>query len=556
VQLHRLPPSIRLQKIKTKAKENELMLSYHRAIAPVFMTVGLCLSASAVKAQSFADDFSSSTLYRDFNIYTNALANPDTVANTDDTGLRVNIIHSDPTGEERAAYELNTRRASSSVKSTGQFTGDRPTVGTLRYESQGRFYNSIADGGLGEDSRAGDVEIELTLILGTSPEEDFTQICFFDRDTEGNSQPLEATRDKCESFQITELDVNTPYTLEVGIDRATQELYGVFNDERIAVTTPTPFYEANDQYAWARFRVRDGAESGSFLLSSLSFDGESVDFAPIDTADRYKTDDFDDFRDDDNRSKEIIDGRLRMSATVASSDEDNVAFLRFAQPNDYIEADLIYSSESAVDTTAGGFAAVRIAGLLYNDTSAQLDVGELGSVFAAVMLINNADSGLVGEYCAIRSDAEDFSASTDLADGMDDNRCPTFELAVSPDTIYNASLSLDQDAKTITFQLGGEVIVYNITTDVYKRTGTLRAQARMAAGATGTIVGYYDNLRNDPNALTDEELAASMNGTGTSTSSSGGGCTFGAGNKDYSMLMLLLAAILVSCYKQSTRRKN
>jgi len=531
-------------------------------VAKSTVGVALCVCHSLANAQGFADDFSSNTVNSDFSIYSNWIANIETVASVDDSGVLLNIVHADPTNDERAVYEFTSQRVQSSVRSTGQFVGQRPTVGNVRYESQGRFYNSIADGGLGEDDRTGDVEIELVLRLGTSPEEDRAEVCFKDRDSEGNSQPLEETRNKCENFQMTNLDVNTPYTLEVGIDRSTQELFAELNDERITVSSPTAFYEPNNRYGWARFRVRDGAESAQFRLSSLIFDGEEANLQFLDTQGRYKTDNFDNFSGDDNRSKEVINGRLRMSATVNSSEEDNDAFLRLANPNDYIEADLIYSSESSVDTSGGGFAAVRVGGLLYNDTSDALDVGNLGTVWASVMLIDNADSGLVGEYCVIRSDAADFSESTDLADGMDNDRCPTFELAVSADTIYNASLSLDSEAKTITFKLADEVIVYNITTDVYKRDGLLRAQARMASGATGTVVGYFDNLRNSPTALTDEELLASMNGDsgtdGSSASSSGGGggCSIVDGQREYSMILLMLAAFMSVFWRKAARRRK
>ena len=142
-----------------------------------------------------------------------------------------------------------------------------------------------------------------------------------------------------------------------------------------------------------------------------------------------------------------------------------------------------------------------------------------------------AADGLVGEYCLLRGDADNFSEFTDLADGMDDNRCPTFDLAVEPDTFYNAKMALDRDAKTVSFTLGGETKVVNIETAIYDNDSPLRAQARIARGATGTIVGEFDNLRNDPTALTDEEIAS------MSSSSSGGGSVGG------SLLALLVAAM-------------
>ena len=511
----------------------------------------LCLGHATVHAQGFADDFSTDAVNPDVRLFTNALANRDTAATADDTGLLVNVVHADPDGDERAQYEVNTDDEIDSLRATGTFLGERPSVGRLLYESRALFYNSLSDGAAGDDiRRPGSVEIEIGLSLNASPEEDIAEVCFTNRDSNGDTQPLEASRPKCEFFQIAGLDVDTPYTTEIGIDRSTRELYAELNGERITVSSPTPFFEEADRYAYTRFRTRDGVESANFRMSDLMLDGEAVDLSILPVLGRYKTDDFDDFSGDDDRSKEIVDGRLRLSASVADSEGDNVAFLRLAEPNDYIEADLVYSGESSVDTSAGGFAAVRLAGLLYNDVSSETDIGNLGSVFASVMLIENAGSGLVGEYCLIRSDADDFSESTDLADGMDDERCPTFDLAVSPDTVYRARLSLDQEAKTVTFGLGEEAVVYDITTDVFKRDGTLRAQARMANGATGTVVGYVDNLRNDPAARTDEELLASMSGgdgTGAGSgggSGGGGGCSIESGRGDgMTWLLGLFAAV-------------
>ena len=170
-----------------------------------------------------------------------------------------------------------------------------------------------------------------------------------------------------------------------------------------------------------------------------------MDFAAVETIDRYRSDDFDDFSGDDTRSKEIVDERLKLSATVNNVEDEQVSFLRLARHSGYLEADMQYSSESDVQTSGTGFAAVRIAGIIYNDLSA--DGGDLnGSVWTSVMLIKNADSQLVGEYCIFRSNDENCSTSTDLADGLDDDRCPTFDLEVTEDTTYNASIALDETA--------------------------------------------------------------------------------------------------------------
>jgi len=521
------------------------------------LDVLLSLTLSSANAQGFADDFSIDTASPGYRLFTNAVVNPDAAATADDSGLLLSIVHEDPDSGDRAVYEIEAIDAQNSISSTAEFLGDRPSSGTIRFETFSRFFNVIQDGGPNPDTREGDVEIEISLRLGPTPADDQIEACFLLRDADLNSQAVDETLGGCPQFQLAELALNTPYTIAVGVNRNTQELYAQLNEERITVASSFTFFEPAQPTVWSRFRVRDGAEQGEFRLSTVIVDGAALDIRSINEFSRYQQSDFDDFPDDANRSKEVVDGRLRLSTTVDSADEDGDAFLRFSEPNDYIEADMVYSSETAVTLSEDGFAAVRLSGLLYNDISADTSLGNTGSVWASVMLIDNAGSGLEGEYCVIRSDTDDFSSSTDLGDGLDDNRCPTFDLAVERDVVYNASMQLDQEAKTITFKLGEETKVYDIQSDIYKRDGTLRAQSRMARGATGTVVGYFDNLRNDPAALTDEEIAASMNVAveGGDVATSSGGCSVGQGPREYSLLILLIAALLTIATKKITRRR-
>jgi hypothetical protein len=516
----------------------------------------LLIACTGVSAQEFADDFSTNSFDRNYRLYTDAIANVDSAATVDDNGLLLNIIHEEPSGDKRAVYEFNNNSTTDSISMTAQYLDARPAVGNLRIEASASFFNSIADGGVNPGEREGDVEVEIVLRLGTTQEEDRAEVCFKLRDAEGNSQPLEPTRNKCESFQQAGLNTDTAYPISIGVNRETMELYGSLGDETITAAFPFQIFDVADPFAFARVRVRDGAESGSFRISALSFDAEPVDLAAVDTTGRYRSDDFDDFTGDNTRSKEIVDERLRLSATVNNAEDEQVSFLRLARHSGYLEADMQYSSESDVQTSGGGFAAVRIAGIIYNDLSADGD-NLNGSVWTSVMLIKNADSQLVGEYCIIRSNDENFSTSTDLADGLDDDRCPTFDLEVSEDTTYNASIALDEAAKTLTFKLGEEVKVYNITTDIYTREDdTMRAQARMAQGATGTVVGYFDNLRNDPNARTDEEIAAAMNQDSEGSSSGGGGCSVANGQQEYSMLLLMLLALVTQVFRKVSNRRQ
>jgi len=98
---------------------------------------------------------------------------------------------------------------------------------------------------------------------------------------------------------------------------------------------------------------------------------------------------------------------------------------------------------------------------------------------------------------------------------MDDGRCPTFDILIEADTSYSASVDLDIESRTVTFTLGGEQKTVNITSDIFLReSDTLRAQARIAFGATGTIVGFVDNLTNSSNLFNTNSPA---DGTGTDT---------------------------------------
>ena len=534
------------------------------------------LSSNAF-SQTFADDFNTDTLNPGFQVSTSAISNPESVITTDDAGAIINIIHSDPASSERASYEWRNDTTRNSVRATGEFLGPRPSAGNLRFEASGILFNSLTDGGGDPNTRTDDVRIEITLRLGSVPEDDSANVCFSILDSEGNSDPLSEESQECIDFQLPSLDINTPYVTELGIDPDTQELFSKLNGERIAVASPFEMFEPNSPFAFARFRVRDGAETGQFRLSALEFDDNIVDTTRLDIFDRYATEDFDTFTGDSTRSKTIEDGRLLLTASVDAMNSANESFLRFQDTVDYIEADLLFSSETEIDTSNGGFGAVRLQGIMYNEISADNDAGNLGSVFSLIQLIDQSETGLVAEYCILRSDNADFSESTDLADGLDDNRCPTFDLNVEVDTVYNARMSLNQAERTLTLILADQEIVYDITTDVFKRESRLRLSSRIGFGATGTIVGYFDNLRNDPDALTDEEIIAAMNsGNSTdsdvSTSSSGedggaggsvggssgnsgggGGCTIYGDQKEYSMLLMILISIGVLSMRRRRR---
>ncbi len=522
--------------ISLRNKRNALQ---QKTITRLSLVPILLVASNATQAAGFADDFSTDFVNPPVSLVTRNLAAESTASINDSGDLLVNIIHSDPDGDERAQYEVQTQADPDYLSATGSFTA-RPETGNLRFEIFGEFFNRTMDGGTEPGERTDNVELEIEVNLGPATEQSGVFYCLKYRDANGDSQPILPSGEKCFIANVS-VEPNTDYTIGVGIDRETNQIIISVNDLEIREDSPYPFFEhseGQDTY-WTRFRVRDGATSGSFVLSDLSADGESYALNTL-LDQRYKTDNFDNFADDPNRSKEIVDNRLRLSTTNNDPDNENDTFLRFNEPNDYIEADLVFSSESDI-TLADGFAAVRVAGSLYNERSSNRDDGNTGDVWGSVMLIQNADGNLVGEYCLIRADVDDWSISTDLADGLDDDRCPTFDLPVELDRSYTAILSLDQVAKTVTFELGGERKTVNLTTDIFKRNGLLRAQSRMARGATGTVVGYVDNLRSDANAKTDEERSNPESPTPTDTGSDAESSNSGGGGSIGFWLLALLA---------------
>lgn len=516
---------------------------------------------SPSRADSFADDFNTNTINTEFSLHQRNTDEAITSVISDGEAASVVLVHSDPTNalanDKKAELEFRLNNGDL-IEATGIFTGSRPETGALRFEAFGRFFNKTIDGGPVTGERIDDVEVEIELQLGANPEDDFALYCFKERDANSDSQPV-FNDQRCYDFELSELAVDTPYRIALGIDRNTQELIAELNEERIVEASPYTFFEVGDNSKWTRFRVRDGAAAGTFSLQSLSVDDTAIDLSAVDAPVRYRTDDFDDFRDDPNRSKEIVDGRLKLATTVSDVASDNVSFLRLADQSNHIEAELEFSSESAVAfPTGNGFASIRIAGILFNTNSAgeSDELGQAGNVWGSVNLIRNgSDSGrLVGEYCLIRNDSGDWSVTADLADGLDDMRCPVFDINIVEDTAYKAALTFDPQAKTVTFSLGGDTKTISLNSDVFIRSDEiLRVQARMAAGATGTIVSYTDNLRNDPDALTDEERANATSGGNSSDSGSTGGSSGGGG---FSLQMLIVVFMVMLARSSRALRKD
>ncbi|MDB4223239.1 JDVT-CTERM domain-containing protein [Granulosicoccus sp.] len=515
--------------------------------------LALLVGASGAHALEFADDFNSDAVNPKFRVKFEDIANEDTALSLTNGVIMLDIQDPIPEDEQEADIKLRFDLADSysiEIKTPDEL----PTAGRQHFYLNGSFFNQTSNGGPGatDDSisqRTDDVDVEVAISLSSEADQSYLSYCFKTRDTEGNTQPFSPTGQKCFNFQ-TQAESGTEYTVTIGLDRANNELYASINDERYAEPVTTEIFDAGDPFPEAVFRLQDGASNGIFSVSALSFDDQSVDLSIASKSGQYKTDDFDNYRDEANRSKEVVNGQLILSASNDDIENSINADLRMAEFTGYLEADITYSSESAIVTDeAGAFAGVRVSGGLYNDGASSGDGDSTGNVWGSVMLIQNNDvDGLVGEYCLLRADNADWTESSDLADMTDDMRCPTFDLTVQADTAYNAVLQLDAEAKTVSFTLGGETKVINIDTDVViNPDNLLRIQSRMARGATGTVVGIADNVRNDPAALSDEEKLA-MTGGGDGVGSDGGsgsGCSIASAGSFDPLLPILSILSLI-----------
>ncbi len=519
-------------------------------------TVALALASSSAIAMEFADDFNLDVVNPAYSVSFEDLANEDTVLNVTDGILVLDIEDPDPADDTEADVKLRFDQADA-ISATIKLDDENPVAGRQQFFLNGSLFNIFSDGGPAQDDdsivrRTGNVSIEVGLNFRANAAENAAYYCFRLREADNSTSAFAASGEKCQNFEAPVV-AGGEYTFSIGIDRAGNALTASVNNETIIETYTTETFAAVDEQAEITFRAREGAPTGNFELSSLNVDGAAFDLSIAPLLSRYRTGDFDNYSDDPDRSKDVVAGRLRLSATNRDTETDNNADLRMQQRTGYLEADLTYSSESDV-VNGEGFSAVRVSGVVYNDGSSTGEGDLTGQVWAGVMLIENPGTGLVAEYCLLRAENPEWSESSDLADMANDDRCPTFDLQVQPDTAYNAVLELDEEARQVRFTIGGETKTIDIVTDIVPEPFPLRIQNRIARGATGTVVAYVDNVRNGPGLLTDEERLAMTDANDGETvvdtvtdavSSGGGGCSIVEGQKEYSMLALVLGAMLV-----------
>lgn len=208
----------------------------------------------------------------------------------------------------------------------------------------------------------------------------------------------------------------------------------------------------------------------------------------------------------------IVDGRLRLSLeqTTANDNSRTRNRVELLEPEiavtDYLEATLNLSSESMV---SGGFGGVRISGSMYNDQPGGVSDGELGDVYVVLGLSTDEQASRFAFFQTQRANDPGFNTATIVTELLQDDFTPEF------DTNYIASISLDRARSVLQFNLENEATGETIQREIDVATtisdpsgGFRNAQVRIEAGITGTVIGFVDNIRTGPNALTTEEIAA------------------------------------------------
>ena len=205
------------------------------------------------------------------------------------------------------------------------------------------------------------------------------------------------------------------------------------------------------------------------------------------------------------------DGRVRLSREQQSAATNRTRTrLRFSEPaivvTDYLEATLNLSSESQL--SSGQFN-LRMSGTFYNDQPGGVSDGEQGDVYIGLAIGTNSDGERFAFFITSRSNDPFFSSSVDVIDLIDSSFIPEF------DTDYIGSIELDRERAAIIVTLENEDTgetaqrEIEVTTPISNPSGGFRnVQVRVEPDTIGEIIGFVDNIRTDPNALTAGEIAA------------------------------------------------
>lgn len=207
------------------------------------------------------------------------------------------------------------------------------------------------------------------------------------------------------------------------------------------------------------------------------------------------------------------DGPLTIT-TASDDDKDDKASseLRVWGKSDVLSVGVSLSSETSIPVSAGGDARaeIQIWGRFYNDLADGGVDGEsdtLGDVMVSASIQIREDGGRRIQFCLGRDNGEDSgdNENMNLFNNGTDN-CTRFNNFVPIlDTVYQLSITLDREAKTLTLGLDDLIEVVNIETPVFIAGRDEKQIQVRNRGDAGFTVGTIHNVSNSLFSLDFEE---------------------------------------------------
>ncbi len=464
-----------------------------------------CVGTSAVWAQSteFADDFSTNTI-RYTTEYRVSGANGATASNVEG-GVELSVRSEN---DEYVEARVSVIEQVQSLGITGRFDTTATSLnegGDALLSIGGTLFNDSNNGVIDSDSHFGDIYLGLN--SGVFPDGSTNLFVCMGREGENGFEDYGIFEDgnACQDYSAIapaagdELDIAFSIT---GPSEITIRS-GVQSD---VITLPGTVHAPNRPYNYIQLGTSGNSGTSTFLLESVSTDDVVDDFSvtpPV--LDRYNI-----FADAGDNALSWQDERVRVAYSTTSDDYSGVD-IRFNSITSYLEATLEFSADSDI-ASVGSSVEADIRSEVANDTQDGGFDGRVGDIRADISLVNRYNGLRRAEYCLYRY----VDAAGDEREGLLNggaNRCVEFPVRVEFDTPYRVAIAVDEVSGTVTFRLNGFSHVEALSGPLYEAAEP-RMRVSMGAFGGGELLGYIDDVRNSPSALTASEVAS---GSGTPT---------------------------------------
>ena len=285
------------------------------------------------------------------------------------------------------------------------------------------------------------------------------------------------------------------YLIGIGVDREARLVRFRIDDQTLDYPFDANVFPATEPRH--EFRVATNGP-GSFALVDL-FEFATEDEGPlaldgVGAFDTYRLGRDPAFANNPDMERSVEGGRLRL-VSIGMQPEDRVfTNLPLDGNTDYLEADLVLSSESELLSERSS-ASVRLSARLYNDVANGGFDGNEGDTRATIELVTDNSGRVLGRACLLRVLNGDPNAC-----GVFQNPgafCRPLSSSFALDTLYRASIDFDRANKLLTFMLGGEQRIYPVTTNAFLAANNINVLETHMSG-TGRAVGFVDNLRTTP----------------------------------------------------------